>query len=140
MPAYDFPPLVDLEADEPRRAVVTRDAAEERAFLDHVRRGVIGVGTRIRTRLNTEVASREELLELLTHALSKAGNAALMTPELMDTLVDHCAGNYRLLMTMGSELLAQGITHEVDQLDERLYLEVFRPKTPRSASKKKVRV
>jgi selenocysteine lyase/cysteine desulfurase len=49
MPAYDFPPLVDLEADEPRRAVVTRDAAEERAFLDHVRRGVIGVGTTIRT-------------------------------------------------------------------------------------------
>src|SRR5208283_3311180 len=36
---------------------------------------LIPLGTRIRTRLMTEVASREELLELLSHALSKAGNA-----------------------------------------------------------------
>src|SRR5208283_2669397 len=61
---------------------------------------LVPLGTRIRTRLVTEAASREELLELLSHALSKAGNAALMTAELMDTLVDHSAGNYRLLMTM----------------------------------------
>jgi type II secretory pathway predicted ATPase ExeA len=101
---------------------------------------LIPLGTRIRTRLNTEVASREELLDLLKHAISKAGNASVMTPELMDTLVDHCAGNYRVLMTMGAELLAQGMTHEVDQLDEKLYLEVFHPKPPRSASKKKARV
>jgi len=51
-------------------------------------------------RLVTEAASREELLELLRHAISKAGNATLMTAELMDTLVDHSAGNYRLLMIM----------------------------------------
>jgi hypothetical protein len=89
--------------------------------------------------LNTEVASRDDQLDLLTHALARAGNPALMTSELMDTLVDHCAGNYRLLMTMGAELLAHGMTHEVDQLDEKLYLEVFHPKPPRSASKKKVR-
>jgi type II secretory pathway predicted ATPase ExeA len=101
---------------------------------------LIPLETRIRTRLNTEVASRHELLDLLTHALAKAGNPALMTTELMDTLVDHCAGNYRLLMTMGAELLAHGVTHEVDQLDEKLYLEVFHPKPPRSASKRKVRV
>ncbi len=100
---------------------------------------LVPLGTRIRTRLGTEVASREELLDLLKHALSKAGNAALMTPELMDTLVDHCAGNYRVLMTMGAELLAHGMTHEVDQLDEKLYLEVFHPKPRQSASKKKAR-
>jgi type II secretory pathway predicted ATPase ExeA len=100
---------------------------------------LVPLGTRIRTRLNTEVASREELLDLLTHALSKAGNAALMTPELMDTLVDHCAGNYRVLMTMGAELLAHGMTHEVDQLDEKLYLELYQPSRPLATSKKKVR-
>ena len=33
----------------------------------------------------------------------------LMTAELRDTLVDHSAGNYRLLMTMGAELL--GLRH-----------------------------
>src|SRR4029077_7147144 len=39
-------------------------------------------GSRIRTRLFTEPATRDELLELLQHALAKAGNAALMTAEL----------------------------------------------------------
>jgi general secretion pathway protein A len=58
---------------------------------------LVPLGSRIRTRLVTEAASREELLELLGHALSKAGKPTLMTPELKDTLVDHSAGNYRLL-------------------------------------------
>ncbi|HJN12419.1 MAG TPA: ATP-binding protein [Pirellulaceae bacterium] len=99
---------------------------------------LVPLGTRIRTRLCTEPATREELLELLSHALAKAGNATLMAAELMDTLVDHSAGNYRLLMTMGAELLAHGMAREVEQLDEKLYLEVFQPKRPRA--KKKARV
>jgi general secretion pathway protein A len=101
---------------------------------------LVPLGTRIRTRLYTELASREELCELLNHGLSKAGNASLMTPQLIDTLVDHSAGNYRLLMTMGAELLAHGMAHEAEQLDEKLYLEVFQPKRPRMTSKKKARV
>jgi general secretion pathway protein A len=100
---------------------------------------LVPLGTRIRTRLVTEVASREELLELLRHALTKAGNATLMTAELMDTLVDHSAGNYRLLTTMGAELLAYGMAHDIAQLDEKCYLEVFQPRNSRPAFKKKVR-
>ena len=100
---------------------------------------LVPLGTRIRTRLHTEPASREELLTLLSHALSKAGNATLMTAELMDTLVDHAAGNYRVLMTMGADLLAHGMAREVEQLDERLYLEVYQPSRPLATSKKKVR-
>jgi len=99
---------------------------------------LVPLGTRIRTRLTMEPASREELSELLSHSLTKAGNASLMTTELMDALVDHSAGNYRLLMTMGGELLAYGMAHEVGQLDEKFYLELFHPK--RSPSKKKARV
>jgi len=83
-------------------------------------------------------ASREELFELLRHALAKAGNATLMTTELMDALVDHSAGNYRLLMTMGAELLAYGMAHEVAQLDEKFYLELYHPQRP--SVKKKARV
>ena len=93
--------------------------------------------TRIRTRLCTETATRDELLELLKHALAKAGNATLMTDGLMDALVDHSAGNYRLLMTMSAELLAYGTAHEVSQLDEKFFLELFHPKGP--TSKKKAR-
>ena len=55
-----------------------------------------------------------------SHALSKAGNATLMTAELMDTLVDHSAGNYRVLMTMAGELLAYGMAHDIKQLDEKV--------------------
>jgi general secretion pathway protein A len=101
---------------------------------------LVPLGTRIRTRLVTEAASREELLELLRHALEKAGNATLMTTELMDTLVEHSAGNYRLLMIMGADLLAYGMAHDVAQLDEKCYLEVFQPRHSRPAIKKKVRV
>ena len=98
---------------------------------------LVPLGTRIRTRLIIEPATREELSALLHHALTKAGNASLMTTQLMDALVDHAAGNYRLLMTMGAELLAEGMAHEVAQFDEKFYLEHFHPKRP--PAKKKVR-
>ena len=101
---------------------------------------LIPLGTRIRTRLCIEPASREELLELLNHSLAKAGNASLMTNELMDTLVDHAVGNYRVLMTMAADLLAHGMRREVEQLDEKLYLEVYQPTRPVATSKKKARV
>jgi hypothetical protein len=57
----------------------------------------------------------------------------------METLVDHSAGNYRLLMTMGGELLSYGMAQEVQQLDEKLYLEVFQPSRTRPAPKKKAK-
>jgi general secretion pathway protein A len=100
---------------------------------------LIPLGTRIRTRLVTEPASREELLELLSHTLSAAGNGSLMTAELKDALVDHSVGNYRLLMTLAGELLAYGMAHDIKQLDEKLYLEVYQSKQPRPALRKKVR-
>jgi hypothetical protein len=58
--------------------------------------------------------------------MSTAGNPKL-TDELVHALVDHSAGNYRLLMTMGAELLAYGMARNVQQLDEKLFLEVFQP-------------
>jgi hypothetical protein len=63
-----------------------------------------------------------------------------MTPELIDTLVDHSAGNHRLLMTLGAELLAYGMAQEAPRLDEKFYLEVFQLDRPRPVPKKKVRV
>jgi general secretion pathway protein A len=100
---------------------------------------LVPLGSRIRTRLVTDAATREELLDLLRHALSRAGNASLMTTELMDTLVDHSAGNYRTLMIMGGDLLAYGMAQELAQLDEKSYLEVFQPRGARPVLKKKVR-
>lgn len=89
------------------------------------REELVPLGSRIRTRLATEHASRDELLAGLTHLLNCAGNASLMTPELRHTLCDHAAGNYRILTTMAAELLAAAAQRELPQLDEKLYLEVF---------------
>jgi type II secretory pathway predicted ATPase ExeA len=128
-------------ADFDATSLLTVVLSGDGRLLEHLRReDLLPLGTRIRTRLNTEAASRDELAELLSHALAKAGNPALMTRELQDTLVDHAAGNYRLLMTMAGELLAYGIVQEAAQLDEKLYLEVFQSARSRPASKKKARI
>ena len=127
-------------ADFDARSLLTVVLSGDGRLLERLRHpDLVPLASRIRTRLSTEAASREELSELLNHALVKAGNAALMTTELRDTLVDHAAGNYRLLMTMGGELLAYGMAHETAQLDEKSYLEVFQPTRPRPAAKKKAR-
>ena len=63
-----------------------------------------------------------------------------MTAELMDTLVDQSAGNYRLLMIIGADLLAYGMAHDVAQLDEKCYLELYQQKAARPAFKKKAKV
>ena len=88
---------------------------------------LIPLGSRIRTRLATEFASRDELLACLEHLLAQAGNASLMTQSLRNTLCDHAAGNYRILTTMAAELLAAAAQKDLPVLDEKLYLDVFAP-------------
>ena len=97
-------------------------------LLEKLRREeLVPLGSRIRTRLATEFASREELLACLAHLLAGAGNASLMTLPLQQTLCDHAAGNYRILTTMAAELLAAAAQKDLAVLDEKLYLEVFAP-------------
>jgi len=128
-------------ADFDATSLLTVVLAGDGRLLERLRHeDLIPLGTRVRTRLNTEPASREELSELLHHALAKAGNATLMTAELKDALVDHAAGNYRLLMTISGELLAYGMAQDATQLDEKCFLEVFQPAGPRPTAKKKARV
>lgn len=92
------------------------------------------LASRIRTRLVLEPASRDELLAYLKHVMGAAGNARLMTTELMGTLCDHALGNYRALMTMAGDLLAAAVQREQTQLDEKLFLEIFAvPSGPKAA-------
>jgi len=86
---------------------------------------LLPLGSRLRTRLTMEYADRKELLACLKHLLASAGNANLMTPELMQTLCDHAVGNHRVLTSIAAELLASAAQQEITQLDEKLYLEVF---------------
>jgi type II secretory pathway predicted ATPase ExeA len=93
--------------------------AGDTRLLDKLRREeLIPLGSRIRTRLATGVATRDELL-------ASAGNAGLMTPELRHTLVDHAAGNYRICIGMAAELLMAAAQRDLTVLDEKLYLQVF---------------
>jgi type II secretory pathway predicted ATPase ExeA len=93
------------------------------------REDLIPLGSRIRTRLATEFASREELLACLEHLVDGAGNTSLMTPQLQHTLCDHAAGNYRVLTTMAAELLAAAAQKDLPVLDEKLYIDVFKQPT-----------
>lgn len=86
---------------------------------------LLPLGSRIRRRLTFDYASRDELLACLDHLLTAAGNPSLMTTELRVTLADHAAGNYRVLMNLGDELLSVAADREIARLDEKLYLEVF---------------
>ena len=112
--------------------------AGDARLLEKLRREeLIPLGSRIRARLATEYATREDLMACLEHLLNGAGNASLMTPGLRQTLCDHSAGNYRVLTTMAAELLTAAAQRDLPQLDEKLYLDVFSSPTkpaPRRAS------
>lgn len=103
-------------------------------LLDKLRRDeLIPLGSRIRTRLTTGAASRDELLTCLEHLLSTAGNAGLMTKELRHLLCDHAAGNYRILIGMAADLLMTAAQTEITVLDEKLYFQVFNLPAPQAA-------
>jgi general secretion pathway protein A len=112
--------------------------AGDARLLDKLRREeLVPLGSRIRTRLATEVATRDELLACLEHLLTAAGNASLMTKELRHTLCDHAAGNYRIFTAMAGELLMAAAQRDLPTLDEKLYLQVFarpEPHTTRRAA------
>ena len=95
---------------------------------------LLPLGSRIRSRLVMEYASRDELAACLNHLLASAGNAHLMTPELAAMLCEHALGNYRVLTTMAGELLASAAQQELTLLDEKLYLQLYA--TPASKPRK----
>jgi general secretion pathway protein A len=109
-------------------------AGDGRLTAKLCRDDLLPLGSRIRVRLSLEYAERDQLLAALKHLLASAGNAHLMTPELMATLCDHAVGNYRVLTTLAAELLATAAQQEITQLDEKLFLQVFGP--PAAARKR----
>jgi len=110
------------------RAILTVVLAGDGRLVDKLRReDLVPLGSRMRTRLTMEPASRQELVGCLEHLLRSAGNAKLMTRPLMETLADHAMGNHRVVTGMAADLLAAGMERELDTLDEKLFLELFDP-------------
>jgi len=90
---------------------------------------LLPLSSRMRVKLNLDRATPDELEQCLRHCMTKAGAAKLMTPELVTTLCEHAAGNYRTLMTMANDLLVTGAQREVKQLDEKLFCDTYTPTT-----------
>ena len=130
--AQEMPPAVLNEL-----RLLSSDQFDSRALLSVVLAGdarlnakltreeLLPLGSRIRIRLPLEASDRESLVRLLTHLVTEAGNATLMTPELIQTLAEHAMGNPRILCATAAELLAAAAHNEVSVLDEKLYLEHF---------------
>jgi general secretion pathway protein A len=112
------------------RIILTVVLAGDSRLLERLRQEeLLPLGSRLRNRLPLDYANRDELLACLRHRLRAAGNASLMSSELMTTLVEHAGGNYRVLMNLGSDLLAAAAQREVECIDEKLYFEIFAPPT-----------
>lgn len=91
---------------------------------------LVSLGSRVKLRMTLEPYDRTILLDYLEHSLVQAGAPHLMSAELMETLVDHSAGNLRILNNMAAELLVRGAKDEVTQLSEKLFLEAFSRQPP----------
>ena len=115
------------------RVILCVVLAGDRRLQDKLRsEELLALGSRLRVRLALAPAERDDLLALLDHRLEAAGGQALLTPGLKETLVERCAGNPRILLATSRELLLEAARRERDQLDEKLFLEVFGapPETP----------
>jgi len=112
--------------------------AGDSRLLDRFRHpDMVPLGTRIRRRLVIDYAGRDELQACLTHLLDVAGNSALLTKQLQAALVDHAAGNYRVLMNTGDELLSAAFERQKAVLDEKLFFEVFATATRKPSSRRR---
>ena len=83
------------------------------------------VASRIRQRLVMASAEPNVLAKMLDHLLEEAGNPALMTRDLKDTLVTHAGGNFRSLTIMADGLLAAAAEQDREVLDEKLFFETW---------------
>jgi general secretion pathway protein A len=120
------------------RALLCVVFAGDSRLPDRFRRPeLVPLGSRIRRRLCLESASREDLNACLDHLLNAAGNSALMTPELKATLVEHAAGNYRVMMNIADELLSAGAERDLSRLDDKLYLELFNVSRSKNGAKRR---
>ncbi|MCP4968606.1 MAG: AAA family ATPase [bacterium] len=108
------------------RIILSIVLAGDGRLTDNLRREeLLPLGSRVRTRLSMDPASRDELLACLQHLTKSAGNASLMTKELMNTLCEHSAGNHRVLTNIAGELLAVAAHRESVQIDEKLFFELY---------------
>lgn len=110
------------------KVILTVVLAGDNRLVERLRGAdLLPVGSRIRTRYRAEAASRDEMIQTMMSRLEAAGNSALVTPETIELLVDHAAGNYRTLMNSAAELLDTALDREAKKIDEKLFFDLYQP-------------
>jgi type II secretory pathway predicted ATPase ExeA len=100
-------------------------------------KSLLALGSRTRTRMNLEPLPRDNMLAFLEHMLDHSGAPGLMTQQLQEVLVEHSAGNLRMLTGMSADLLESAAERKLKQLDEKLFLEVFSRTPPARRGRRK---
>ena len=122
-------------ADLDSRSILTVVLAGDQRLTQRLQSPeLLPIASRVRCRLRAEPLPPKQLQECLLHLLQAAGNPKLLTTGLLQTLCEHAAGNLRLLMNMGHELLSAAAQLQREVLDEKLFLEVFNP-NPKSPAR-----
>ena len=122
-------------ADLDSRSILTIILAGDQRLASRLEElELLPIASRIRSRLRLEALTPKQLQECLNHLLKAAGSPKLLTASLIATLCEHAAGNLRLLMNMANDLLATASHQEREQIDEKLFFEVF-TLDPKAAAK-----
>lgn len=89
---------------------------------------LLPLASRIRIHHQTTAASIPELVQLLEHLLTRAGNPTLMTEGLKRSLAEHACGSRRSLIFLCDQLLEAAVADPAcDQLDEHLFTRTVTP-------------
>ena len=113
-------------ADLDSRSILTIVLAGDQRLVARLEEpDLLPIASRIHSRLRLDSLPPKQLQECLNHRLKAAGNPQLLGPTLLQTLCEHALGNLRLLLNMANDLLAAACQQEREQIDEKLYFEVF---------------
>ena len=116
--------LMTSDRFDSRALLVIVFAGDARLHVKLAREDLLPLGSRIRVRLALEAADPEQLVAALAHLMTSAGNANLMSADLVRMLAEHAMGNYRVLASTAAELLAAAVHEQREVIDEGFYLEV----------------
>jgi type II secretory pathway predicted ATPase ExeA len=111
------------------RSLLTVVLAGDMRLTRHFRReDLLPIASRIRVRMTLGHLAPKQLLDWIEHVLEQAGRPDLMTDEVRSTLAEHAAGNLRVLANMANDLLEVAARRRLDQIDAKLYIDVFNPR------------
>jgi len=106
--------------------------AGDRRLLDRLHQPVLApLASRLRVRLHLEEYPVTILEDVLRHLLHCAGNPALFTPAVIQTLAEQALGNLRCLMHLADQALTLAIEQNATVVDEAILLSAAAtPPTP----------